>query len=503
MRYSNVYESFFDFLVGMSDKDIKDILIRLDRFISENPNYSFDNKYNLPGLCPIERIGQSIVITPEKLRKAIKIVNKKVDDIDIYTIKGKLWRGDVLVLADSDVSSKRKKTVYQPQWDNYFENPLFYQRQYKRNYGKRTKKNYYDSNYFDRQYYNPKHYDSRYKFAFEHKTNEGRISDFIQFLNKDSGSSSSIDYNIELSLFKIYYFLENNKSYDYDKKSDTPGIIFLSMLSEYTSVPYKELQHIIEKGLIPNAESVRYNYGSIDGPVILFYKPHEDRVKSYKDKFESIFEEPFPSDEDDLLDVPQVDVPYQTPTTTPTPSQFVSTPSATTTPPQTSTGKSSNVKSYLDMDVLQKKDTGKTTTQSPSNKGISIDAIKKPNRVELVKEVADDKLNTLIKDSIDRMQTKDEFISEFNTILYEAPKTKNEITIQNKILGEITTKLLDKDSEFFKVYSDLKPIFFGIEDLTNNDVLEIIKKLSLFIVIKKEGRDLIMDTLKEAYDILP
>ena len=46
-RYSNVHESFFDFLRGMSDKDVKDILLRLDKFIAENPEFSFDNKYNV------------------------------------------------------------------------------------------------------------------------------------------------------------------------------------------------------------------------------------------------------------------------------------------------------------------------------------------------------------------------------------------------------------------------------------------------------------------------
>lgn len=469
-RYSNVYESFFDFLKGMSDRDIKDILLRLDKFIAENPEFSFDNKYNLPGVCPIERIAQTIVLSSDKLKKAISVVNKKIEDISIYTLRGKKWSGDVLVLSDSEVSSKNKKIVYRPDLDYFYQQPYPYSR-------RGRSKSYYDNlKYF----YNP-------NYAYEHNTNEGKFSDFINFLNSGKQTKESNDFNIDLSLFKIFYFLDNNKSYDYDKRSDTPGLIFLSMLSEYTYIPYKELKSIIERGLIPNSELIRFNHKSIDGPIVLFHKPSENREKSYEAIYQEIFQEPFPSDEGDI------------------PAMSLGMP----IPPQAQQdlvkidkdkeAQANKIKNYLQLDP-----------DNPKNKpkGFTIDQIKNPIQIPNKSLAVKDYLESnkmdffkLVQDNLN-FQKESDYINQFKTYLFDAPKTNGRLDNQRKLLIGMVDYLLRKGSPFFDVNKNMENKFFSQNDLSENDIKSLLQDLSIFLV-KDSGRSQeLLDEMKVLYNKL-
>ena len=481
-RYSNVHESFFDFLRGMSDKDVKDILLRLDKFIAENPEFSFDNKYNLPGICPIERIAQTIVITPDKLKKAIAIVGKKVEDISIYTLRGKLWTGDLLILSDSEVSSKKKKVVYRPELDYFYSQPASYQRK-----GRRK------SSYNDLRYYSHRH--NPY-YAYESNTNEGKFSDFINFLESGKETKESIEFNTDLSLFKIYYFLDNNNSYDYDKKSDTPGIIFLSMLSEYTYVPYKELKTIIEKGLIPNTEIIRFNHKSIDGPVVLFHKPHERRENSYKKIYQEVFQEPFPSDGDELSgDTPSIPIPANAQ------QQLIQMDQAQTqAQSQAQAQQTSKIKNFLQIDP-----------NDPTNKskGFSVDQIKNPLQVRdktedkiiaIINYIDTDRINfaNLVKDTLNA-QKSSFYIDKLKTYLYEAPKTKGRLDNQKKMLTGLAYYFLQKNSSFFASNPNSESKFLSDNNLSDSDIKGMVIDMSIFLTKDTGKNQNILDKVEDLY----
>lgn len=238
MRYSNIQESFFDFLRFVSDDEEKRIIQRVDEYLNNNPDFTYDLEFNLPGLCPIERIAQSLVINEGKLRKVLKNVAKKTNAIGIASVSSKVWSGDVLISLNSDGNFKLKSSSY------------------KRS-GVRESENDSDNN------------SSAY-------LNES----FLSALKKTFGFGTSIDKEeLDNAALEVVKFLYDRPVYDYHKKSDTPGLIFLSLLSEdkYTSIPFKTLEELFKSDVLENCEIVKFKYKDIEGPLVIFGKPDVSR----------------------------------------------------------------------------------------------------------------------------------------------------------------------------------------------------------------------------------
>jgi len=238
MRYSNIHESFFDFLRFVSDDEEKRIIQRVDEYLNNNPDFTYDMEFNLPGLCPIERIAQSLVINEGKLRKVLKNVAKKTNSIGIASVSSKVWSGDVLISLSLDGNFKLKG--------------------------------------------------SSYKRSVVRESSNDSISDsgaylnesFLSALKKTFGFGTSIDKEeLDNAALEVVKFLYDRPVYDYHKKSATPGLIFLSLLSEdkYTSIPFKTLEELFKSDVLDNCEVIKFKYKDIEGPLVVFGKPELSR----------------------------------------------------------------------------------------------------------------------------------------------------------------------------------------------------------------------------------
>lgn len=234
MRYSNIQESFFDFLKFVSEDEEKRIIQRVDEFMNNNPDFTYDMEFNLPGLCPIERIAQSLVINEGKLRKVLKNLAKRTDTIGVATITSKVWSGDVLITLNAGSNFKVKSSSY------------------KRG-GMR-----------------------------ESLDNSGAYlnESFLSSLKKTFGFASKIDKEeLDIAALEVVKFLYDRPIYDYHKKSDTPGLIFVSLLAEekYTNIPFKTLEELFKSELLDNCDVIKFKYKDIEGPLVVFGKPSISR----------------------------------------------------------------------------------------------------------------------------------------------------------------------------------------------------------------------------------
>lgn len=238
MRYSNIQESFFDFLKFIDEKEEKRIIARVEEFMNTNPDFTYDLEFNLPGLCPIERIAQSLAINEGKLRKVLKKVAKATDAIGIAKISSKVWSGDVLVTLNVGSGVRFKSS----------RGGSSYKRTYRG-----------DSVYDSREYVN---------------------ESFLSSLKKAFGFGTSVEKEeLDNAALEVVKFLYDRPVYDYHKKSDTPGLIFVSLLSEkkYTDVPFKTLEELFKSDTLDNCDVVNFKYKDIEGPVVVFGKPSISR----------------------------------------------------------------------------------------------------------------------------------------------------------------------------------------------------------------------------------
>ena len=104
MRYSNVHESFLDFLKDKSKKEYKKTLERIEIFLNSNLQYGYEKSTGLPGLLPLEKLSKSIVATERHLKKVVKELN--IENWKVTRISSKVWSGDVLVLLPSTKAGK-------------------------------------------------------------------------------------------------------------------------------------------------------------------------------------------------------------------------------------------------------------------------------------------------------------------------------------------------------------------------------------------------------------
>jgi hypothetical protein len=238
MRYSNIQESFFDFLKFIDEKEEKRIITRVEEFMNTNPDFTYDLEFNLPGLCPIERIAQSLAINEGKLRKVLKKVAKATDAIGIAKISSKVWSGDVLVTLNTGGTTGFKSSRGNSSY----------------------KKTYKDSSVYDSNQY----------------VNES----FLSSLKKAFGFGVTLDKEeLDNASLEVVKFLYDRPVYDYHKKSDTPGLIFVSLLSEqkYTDIPFKTLEQLFKSDILDNCDVVNFKYKDIEGPVVVFGKPYISR----------------------------------------------------------------------------------------------------------------------------------------------------------------------------------------------------------------------------------
>lgn len=251
MRYSNIQESFFDFLKFVDKEEEARITKKVDYFFDSNPGFLYDSKYNLPGICPIERISQSLAINETKLKKVLKKIAEKTNKIGITRINSSVWSGDVVLVLDKGDSytggSKRKYSYKSSQ------------------YGKRI-------------------YDS-----YNYYANESFLSSLKSFFGFDVEDEEYDESEIAIAVNK---FLFDVPVYDFHKKSGTPGLIFLSMLAEeeYTDVPFKQLKKFFKTEEMDNCDIIEFSYKDIEGPLVIFGKPAVSRL-DYLTQGTSDFEE--------------------------------------------------------------------------------------------------------------------------------------------------------------------------------------------------------------------
>lgn len=478
MRYSNVHESFFDFLTGLNDKEIAEIISRMEIFVSNNPEYSFDTKYALPGICSLERMAQSVVSTIPKLKKVVKRINKETDDLSIITIKGKKWMGEIIVVTNSDsvVRGNRSHSYYSKRYDysNYnFDDYYDYYNYSKRGYRKRPytrRRRQYESEGFITENTNP-------------------ISNFFSFLKRNDMDVNDYEYNRDFVLLKLYDFLERNPAYDYNDNSETPGFIFLSLLSEYTETPYKLLYNIISSGAIEGAEIINYNYKSVEGPLVMFTE-----YKKERELFLSSILSKLEKDVEDQIEYEEQQGNINRPR------QYAN--DYKTTPQKTSNEQQPTSSKKID-DFISFGNSLKNSTKEPPISIKTLKPIEIKNRIESIKEYDSPNLaNQLLKSLQSSSKRKEnEYLENLKRFLFIDDNTeKNIISTQTKFIENIIELLLDRDSDFFIRYGDLEKSFYDSSksELSDDDKKSIIMKMVVYIM--QENDNSIIDMLKTLYD---
>lgn len=249
MRYSNVHESFLDFLKDKSNKEYKKTLERIQIFLKNNPQYGYETSTGLPGLCPLEKLSKSIVATEKHLKKVVKELN--IENLVITRLSSKVWSGSVLLI----LPSSKMGTEYGKYVQNYKVDPFSsYLQQY--DYGSYKPKR-------------PRKQSGRYMY-------ESIFSDFMDYLTGDKDMSKP-EYNLDNAYVQVTRYLVEYPEFDYDKTTDTPGLIFLSTLSRNISVPMKAIEKLIKSKKLENADVVEISVQGIEGSVIVFGNAPYDR----------------------------------------------------------------------------------------------------------------------------------------------------------------------------------------------------------------------------------
>ena len=287
MRYSNIHESFFDFIKAKKKEEINSLLNRIQNFLDKNLQYGFDSNFMLPGLCPLKKMAESIVITEKKLKNFIKSIN--YDTMKLYRVNSKIWNGDVVVLMPTKTTKgKSFNKSYNPSIESFYD----YLNQYQEYPTRRryTKKKYYDP-------YGNYRYRSRSSFV-----SESFFSDFMSWLK--GGEVEKEELNVDNAIFQLTHFLVKYPGYDYDKQNDTPGLIFLTTLANSIQIPYNLLLDFFKKNNFENSEIINFRLGDIEGPVVVFGKPSVDR----KSQWDSWNAELSAKSEEDLQDIADASV---------------------------------------------------------------------------------------------------------------------------------------------------------------------------------------------------
>jgi len=258
MRYSNVSESFFDFLKNRKKKEIDNVVSRIQNFLDMNPQFGFDSKHMLPGLCPLKKMAESIVVTEKYLKNFINSIN--YETMKTFRVNSNTWKGDLVVLMPTTKSKDPKFTKsYSPNIDSLHDYLVGYEKYPKR---RRSSSKY----YYDR-YGNRRVYDSYVSESF--------FSDFMSWIK--GGDVDSEEINYDNAIFQVTHFLVKYPGYDYDQQNSTPGFIFLTTLANAVQIPYESLLKLFKNNKFENAEIINFKLESIEGPVAIFGKPSVDR----------------------------------------------------------------------------------------------------------------------------------------------------------------------------------------------------------------------------------
>ncbi len=258
MRYSNVSESFFDFLKNRKKKEIDNVVSRIQNFLDMNPQFGFDSKHMLPGLCPLKKMAESIVVTEKYLKNFINSIN--YETMKTFRVNSNTWKGDLVVLMPTTKSKDPKFTKsYSPYIDSLHDYLVGYEKYPKR---RRSSSKY----YYDR-YGNRRVYDSYVSESF--------FSDFMSWIK--GGDVDSEEINYDNAIFQVTHFLVKYPGYDYDQQNNTPGFIFLTTLANAVQIPYESLLKLFKNNKFENAEIINFKLESIEGPVVIFGKPSVDR----------------------------------------------------------------------------------------------------------------------------------------------------------------------------------------------------------------------------------
>lgn len=263
MRYSNIHESFFDFLKDKKKKETESIINRMQNFLNNNPQFGYDSKLLLPGLCPLKKMAESIVLSEKVLKNFIKTIN--YDTIKLFRVNSKIWTGDLVVLMPSEKSSTQKVTKsYNPSIDSFYD----YLRDME-SYPKKRK-------YTRKSDYN---YPYGYRRQYESHVSESFFSDFMSWMK--GGNVDKEEINFDNAIFQTTHFLVKYPGYDYDKQNDTPGFMFLASLANAIQIPYNSLLELFKQNKFENAEIINFKMEGIEGPVVIFGKPSIDRKSQW------------------------------------------------------------------------------------------------------------------------------------------------------------------------------------------------------------------------------
>lgn len=281
MRYSNVHESFSDFIKSRKEKETQNIITRIQNFLNNNPQYGYDVKHLLPGLCPVKKMAESIVVTEKYLRNFIKSIN--YDTMKLFRVNSKIWKGDLVALMPTENSkSKSFKSSFTPNIESFYDylNDLESYRKPRR---------------YKRKSYSNYPYDYGKSFV-----SESFFSDFMSWIKGTETEKEDVNY--DYILFQVTHFLVKYPGYDYDKLNDTPGFVFLTTLADAIQVPYNSLLQFFKNGKLDNSELINFKMSGIEGPVVIFGKPPVER----KTQWDSWNTELTSKSEDEIQDMADV-----------------------------------------------------------------------------------------------------------------------------------------------------------------------------------------------------
>ncbi len=260
MRYSNVSESFFDFLKNRKKKEIDNVVSRIQNFLDMNPQFGFDSKHMLPGLCPLKKMAESIVVSEKYLKNFIKSIN--YETMKMFRVNSNIWNGDLVVLMPTTKSKDPKFTKsYSPNIDSLHDYLVGFEDYPKRRRRRSSSKYYYD------RYGNRREYKSYVSESF--------FSDFMSWIK--GGDVDSEEINYDNAIFQVTHFLVKYPGYDYDQQNNTPGFIFLTTLANAVQIPYESLLKLFKNNRFENSEIINFKLDTIEGPIVIFGKPPVDR----------------------------------------------------------------------------------------------------------------------------------------------------------------------------------------------------------------------------------
>ncbi len=433
MKYSNVHESFLDFLKDRKNKEYKKTLERIQIFLKNNQQYGYEISTGLPGLCPLEKLSQTIVASEKQLKKVIREMN--IENLKITRISSKVWSGDVLVVLPSEKIGKE--------------------------YGKYTQ-NYNLSAFSSHlQDYGYGSYRTKRKRKTGVSFNESIFSDFIDYLSGDSDSDAdAVESNMDNAYVQVTRFLVKYPYFDFDKTSDTPGLIFLSSLSRNIQIPVKTLSKLFKSKKFENADVVEISVSGIEGPVVVFGNPPFNRIQllnSWETELKSMSPEEINQAIDSSKEIekelstelPKEEMPVDSDVST----DVVETP--TTETPTTKTSKSDEIIINVDIpyeitdeeNQKRKEEIVKETTEA------IIRLMKdKPKNAQSVKPELTRVYGPLSRSSYDESRS---IISNFITkLLDEAIIDSSDVIERNELVNKVIKKSEKRDDFYYFMESE-------------------------------------------------